>query len=159
MNEREIKKLIRIVEQSQIHELEITEGEQHIRIAKAPPAGAVAPVPAAATPEPPPRPTEASPSPPATAPQGPPSPEEDGLRPVVAPIVGTFYASPAPDAAPFVQPGARVEVGQTVCIIEAMKVMNPIGAEFAGVVRRVLVENAQPVEYGEPLFLIEPDQA
>lgn len=75
---------------------------------------------------------------------------------VTAPIVGTFYRSPSPDAPPFVEVGTRVKKGQTLCIIEAMKLMNEIESEVDGVVVRILVENGQPVEYGEPLFLIEP---
>lgn len=149
MNEREIKRLIRLVEQSEIHELEITQGDQHIRIAKS---ATAAPVPQPPAPLPPR--AEAA-SPPEPEPTGEQPAEDEGLRPIVAPIVGTFYSSPAPDADPFVSVGSTVEVGQTVCIIEAMKVMNPIGAEIAGVVRKILVENAQPVEYGEPLFLVE----
>ncbi len=84
--------------------------------------------------------------------------EEDihRLITVTAPIVGTFYRSPSPDAPPFVEVGTKVKKGQTLCIIEAMKLMNEIESEVDGVVVRILVENGQPVEYGEPLFLIEP---
>jgi acetyl-CoA carboxylase biotin carboxyl carrier protein len=71
-------------------------------------------------------------------------------------MVGTFYRAPAPDADPFVDVGQEVEVGQTVCIVEAMKLMNEIGADFRGIIRKVLVENGQPVEFGQPLFLLEP---
>lgn len=73
-----------------------------------------------------------------------------------APIVGTFYSSSSPDAAPYVQVGDRVQVGQVLCIVEAMKLMNEIESEVAGIVRKILVNNAQPVEYGQDLFLIEP---
>ncbi len=82
--------------------------------------------------------------------------ETHRLITVTAPIVGTFYRSPSPDAPPFVEVGTRVKKGQTLCIIEAMKLMNEIESEVDGVVVRILVENGQPVEYGEPLFLIEP---
>ncbi len=87
--------------------------------------------------------------------------EEDTQRlvTVTAPIVGTFYRSPSPDAPPFVDAGIRVKKGQVICIIEAMKLMNEIESEMDGVVIRALVENGQPVEYGEPLFLIEPVSA
>lgn len=87
------------------------------------------------------------------------SPEEEETRrliTVTAPIVGTFYRSPSPDAPPFVEVGTKVKKGQTLCIIEAMKLMNEIESEVDGIVVRILVENGQPVEYGEPLFLIEP---
>jgi acetyl-CoA carboxylase biotin carboxyl carrier protein len=84
--------------------------------------------------------------------------EEDNLRmvTVTAPLVGTFYRSPSPDAAPFVEPGDKVSKGQVICIVEAMKLMNEIESDIAGTVARILVENGQAVEYGEPLFLIEP---
>ncbi|MFN8509645.1 MAG: acetyl-CoA carboxylase biotin carboxyl carrier protein [Deinococcaceae bacterium] len=78
------------------------------------------------------------------------------LTPIKAPIVGTFYSSPSPDAAPFVREGDRIQVGQVLCILEAMKLMNEIEAEVSGIVRKILVENASPVEYGQDLFLIEP---
>ncbi len=86
------------------------------------------------------------------------APEEDTQRlvTITSPIVGTFYRAPSPDAPPFVDPGAKVKKGQVICIIEAMKLMNEIESEVDGVVVRALVENGQPVEYGEPLFLIEP---
>jgi len=85
-------------------------------------------------------------------------PEEDTQRlvTITSPIVGTFYRAPSPDAPPFVDAGTRVRKGQVICIIEAMKLMNEIESELEGVVVRPLVENGQPVEYGEPLFLIEP---
>jgi len=83
-------------------------------------------------------------------------PADDGLHIVKSPIVGTFYASPSPDAAPFVSEGDTVKAGQVVCIVEAMKLMNEIEADVAGEVVRVLVENKQPVEYGQPLFSIRP---
>ncbi|MDR7487669.1 MAG: acetyl-CoA carboxylase biotin carboxyl carrier protein, partial [Armatimonadota bacterium] len=82
--------------------------------------------------------------------------ETDHLRPITAPMVGTFYRAPAPDAPPFVNEGDVVQPGQTVCIIEAMKLFNEIQSEVAGRVARILVENGSPVEYGQPLILIEP---
>jgi acetyl-CoA carboxylase biotin carboxyl carrier protein len=82
--------------------------------------------------------------------------EKESLFTVVSPIVGTFYRSPSPEAPPFVDEGSRVTKGQVLCIIEAMKLMNEIESEFEGVIRKAIVENGQPVEYGEPLFHIEP---
>ncbi len=83
-------------------------------------------------------------------------PETDNLVPIVSPVVGTFYRAPAPDADPFVEVGTVVEPGQTVCIVEAMKIMNEIEAETRGRVAQILAQNAQPVEYGQKLFLLEP---
>lgn len=82
--------------------------------------------------------------------------EKEGLLTVVSPIVGTFYRSPSPEAPPFVAEGSRVTKGQVLCIIEAMKLMNEIESEFDGIIKKAIVENGQPVEYGEPLFHIEP---
>lgn len=84
--------------------------------------------------------------------------EETELHTIVAPIVGTFYRAPAPDAEPFVKVGDHVNPGDTLCIIEAMKLMNEIESDVAGTIVKILVENAQPVEYGQPLFLIKPDK-
>ena len=81
---------------------------------------------------------------------------EGNLLTVASPIVGTFYRAPAPDSAPFIEAGARVKKGQVLCVIEAMKLMNEIESEMDGIVARILVENGHPVEYGEPLFLIDP---
>lgn len=92
----------------------------------------------------------------APAAQAAPAEDTSKLVPVKAPIVGTFYSSSSPDAAPYVQVGDRVQVGQVLCIVEAMKLMNEIESEVAGIVRKILVNNAQPVEYGQDLFLIEP---
>ncbi|MEJ5227416.1 acetyl-CoA carboxylase biotin carboxyl carrier protein [Thermodesulfovibrio sp.] len=81
--------------------------------------------------------------------------QDETLHTVISPLVGTFYRSPSPDSPPFVEVGTRVEKGQVLCIIEAMKIMNEIESEVSGVIKKILVENGQPVEYGEPLFLIE----
>ena len=86
----------------------------------------------------------------------PPALDDDGLVPVEAPMVGTFYRAPRPEAPPFVSEGDTVTEGQVLCIIEAMKLMNEIEAKIAGRIARILVDNAQPVEYGQPLFLVEP---
>ncbi|KOX90874.1 Biotin carboxyl carrier protein of acetyl-CoA carboxylase [Thermus aquaticus] len=112
------------------------------------PAPAPVPVPA---PAPAPAPAEAAP-----APEAPKADECPGCVEIRAPIVGTFYRAPAPDAPPYVKEGDRVEKGQVLCIIEAMKLMNEIESEVSGIVRKILVENGEPVEYGQPLFLIQP---
>jgi acetyl-CoA carboxylase biotin carboxyl carrier protein len=144
MDLRKLKKLIDLVQESGIAELEITEGEEKVKIVKgggvsvsaAPPAAllstpAAAPAPAAAEPE----------------------PGQEG-HVVKAPMVGTFYRTPSPDAKPFVEVGQAVKEGDTICIIEAMKLMNEIEADASGVVKAILVENGQPVEYGQPLFIL-----
>ncbi|HUF89529.1 MAG TPA: acetyl-CoA carboxylase biotin carboxyl carrier protein [Gemmatimonadota bacterium] len=157
MNRDELRELIRIVEESDIDELEISRWGRTVRIVKrrheprrestvAAPASAGIPDPAG---------TEVA-RPPAT-PSGP-APEEESKadRHVVeSPMVGTFYRAPAPEAPPFVEVGDSVRTGQTLCILEAMKLMNELQSEVNGVVRKVLVENAAPVEYGQPLFEIE----
>jgi acetyl-CoA carboxylase biotin carboxyl carrier protein len=153
MDLRKLKKLIDLVQESGIAEIEITEGEEKVKIVKG---GGVSivPGPAAArgggaTPEPhPPAPT-----PPATAPVTEPPPGEGGHL-VKAPMVGTFYRSPSPDAKVFVEVGQSVKEGDTLCIIEAMKLMNEIEADASGVVKAILVESGQPVEYGQPLFIL-----
>jgi acetyl-CoA carboxylase biotin carboxyl carrier protein len=114
------------------------------------PAPAPAPVPAPAS-APAPAPAEAAP-----APEAPKAGECPGCVEIRAPIVGTFYRAPAPDAPPYVKEGDRVEKGQVLCIIEAMKLMNEIESEVSGIVKKILVENGEPVEYGQPLFLIQP---
>jgi len=150
MDLRKLKKLIDLVEDSGIAELELTEGEEKIRIVKsgaqnrepyyAAPAPPSAPVPVAAA--------DAAALPPAATPAEP----EDHI--VKSPMVGTYYRCPSPGAKSFVEVGDSVKKGQTICIIEAMKLMNEIEADRDGVIKAVLVENGQPVEYGEPLFII-----
>jgi oxaloacetate decarboxylase alpha subunit len=142
----ELRQLIRLVQRTGIGELEVTAGGKTVRItAHAGAASAVAVTTAAA-----PTAVPAVPAP-AGAPLG-----TEHLVAIVSPMVGTFYRAPAPDADPYVETGDMVDVGQTVCIIEAMKLMNEIESEAKGRVVRILVENAQPVEYGQKLFLIEP---
>ncbi|MBI5329644.1 MAG: acetyl-CoA carboxylase biotin carboxyl carrier protein [Betaproteobacteria bacterium] len=149
MDLRKLKKLIDLVQDSGIAELEITEGEEKVRItsvlpnnqpiyAQAPMQYAAAPAAAAAAPA-------------ATAPAE--AAEPDGHT-VKSPMVGTFYRSPSPTAKSFVEVGQSVKAGETLCIIEAMKLMNEIESDVSGVVKAVLIENGQPVEYGEPLFII-----
>ncbi|ARO86763.1 acetyl-CoA carboxylase biotin carboxyl carrier protein subunit [Nitrosospira lacus] len=149
MDLRKLKKLIELVEESGIGELEITEGEEKVRISKsvsstqayvtAPPVmqavtpAATEPVPAAAAPA-------------ELLTQG---------HVVKSPMVGTFYRTSTPGANPFVEIGQAVKAGDTLCIIEAMKLLNEIESDKDGIIKAVLVENGQPVEYGEPLFVIE----
>jgi oxaloacetate decarboxylase alpha subunit len=148
----ELRQLIRLVQRTGIGELEVSSGDRTVRIAARShhpvnvgfsPAAAFAP-----TPE---RPAAAAVGTAAAAPQG-----TENLVAITSPMVGTFYRAPAPDADPYVESGDLVEVGQTVCIIEAMKLMNEIESEHRGRVVKILVENAQPVEFGQKLFLIEP---
>lgn len=154
MDLRKLKKLIDLVEESGIAELEITEGEEKVRISKSATsaqaavaqtvttASQQAPVissQAAASPQPQPQPADA-------IPEG---------HVVKSPMVGTFYRSSAPGAPAFVEVGQTVKEGETLCIVEAMKLLNEIESDKSGVIRAVLVENGQPVEYGEPLFVID----
>jgi acetyl-CoA carboxylase biotin carboxyl carrier protein len=148
MDIRKVKKLIEMLEESSLAEIEIKEGEESIRISRASSlaaalmAQAAAPAMAAA-PAAAPAPATA---PAAAAPSG---------HAVNSPMVGTFYRSPSPGAKAFVEIGDTVNVGDTLCIIEAMKMMNEIESDKAGVVKAILKENGQPVEFGEPLFVIE----
>jgi acetyl-CoA carboxylase biotin carboxyl carrier protein len=151
MDIRKVKKLIEMLEESSLAEIEIREGEEAIRISRSPtgsPVVHMAPahiaphhVAPAATPA-----ATAAAAPVVEAPAG---------HAVASPMVGTFYRSSAPDAAPFVDIGSQVKVGDTLCIIEAMKMMNEIESDKAGAVKAILKENGQPVEYGEALFIIE----
>ena len=148
MDLRKLKKLIDLVQESGIAELEITEGEEKVKIVKGG-AVSVTPGPAAVAPAPAPEPrTAAAPAAAAEA-----EPAQEG-RVIKAPMVGTFYRSPSPDAKPFVEVGQTVKEGETVCIIEAMKLMNEIEADASGTIKAILVENGQPVEYGQPLFIL-----
>ncbi|NOQ15026.1 MAG: acetyl-CoA carboxylase biotin carboxyl carrier protein [Methyloprofundus sp.] len=145
MDIRKIKKLIEIIEESDIAEIEITEGEESVRInrystAIAPVAIAPAPVAVAATAAP------VTSEPVASEPSG---------HAVKSPMVGTFYRSASPGSAPFVEVGHSVKEGDTLCIIEAMKILNQIEADKSGVIKQILIENAQAVEYDQALFIIE----
>jgi acetyl-CoA carboxylase biotin carboxyl carrier protein len=152
MDLRKLKKLIDLVQESGIGELEITEGEERVRISRN---GPNAPV-VMASPQAPMAPLAAAGAtggPSATPAAGaPPAPTGHTLK---SPMVGTFYRSPSPGAASFVEVGQVVSKGQTLCIIEAMKLLNEIESDAAGTVKAILVENGQPVEYGQPLFVIE----
>jgi acetyl-CoA carboxylase biotin carboxyl carrier protein len=147
MDLRKLKKLIDLVEESGISELELTEGEEKVRISRALMHSA-APVTHYVTAPQQPQTTAA---PVATAPAAP--AVEDGQI-VKSPMVGTFYRASSPDAKSFVDVGSSVSSGDTLCIIEAMKLLNEIESDYTGVVKKIFVENGQPVEYGEPLFLI-----
>jgi acetyl-CoA carboxylase biotin carboxyl carrier protein len=152
MDIRKVKKLIELLEESGISEIEISEGEESVRISRYPQPGTVTVAPAPMAAAPPPAPTAAAA--PTETPQPPPPPASRGQQ-VTAPMVGTFYSGPAPGAKPFVEIGSEVKPGDTLCVIEAMKMMNQIESEFAGRVVSVLVENGSPVEFGQPLFVIE----
>jgi acetyl-CoA carboxylase biotin carboxyl carrier protein len=148
MDIRKVKKLIELLEESGISEIEIAEGEESVRISRYPKPGTVTTTAAPAAPAAPP-PAAAAPAraePPAAPVQG---------QQVTAPMVGTFYSGPAPGAKPFVEIGTEVKPGDTLCVIEAMKMMNQIESEVAGRVVSVLVENGSPVEFGQALFVIE----
>ncbi len=150
MDIRKIKKLIEMLEESHLTEIEIHEGEETIRLSRAAPAAA----PAHTYYTPPPMPSMGAPAaaPAVAAVEAPAAPTG---HMVTSPMVGTFYRSASPNAKPFVEVGAPVKVGDTLCIIEAMKMLNQIEADKAGVIKAILKENGQPVEYGEPLFVIE----
>jgi acetyl-CoA carboxylase biotin carboxyl carrier protein len=151
MDLRKLKKLIDLVEESGISELELTEGEEKVRISRAlmPSQQPVAHYMAASAQQMAPA-AHATPVPVATTPL---VAEVEG-HVVKSPMVGTFYRSSSPDAKAFIDVGSKVAVGETLCIIEAMKLLNEIECDFAGVIKKILVENGQPVEYGEPLFVI-----
>jgi acetyl-CoA carboxylase biotin carboxyl carrier protein len=151
MDIRKVKKLIELLEESGISELEISEGEESVRISRHPRAGMQAPVYAA-----PPAPqaaTPAAPALPATS-AGEHKPRNDEYT-VTSPMVGTYYSAASPGAKAFVEIGTEIKVGQVLCIIEAMKMMNQIESDKAGRVTAILAKNGEPVEFGQPLFMIE----
>ncbi len=141
MDIRKVKKLIEMLEESGLGEIEIHEGEESIRISRASSAPVVVPT--------------ATPERSAPAKSEPPVPAIPSGHVVTSPMVGTFYRAASPDSTPFVEVGSQVEVGDTLCIIEAMKMLNEIEADKSGIIRAIQKENGQPVEYGEPLFVIE----
>ena len=154
MDLRKLKKLIDLVQESGIGEIEITEGEEKVRISRqlqapamlmAPPGMQPMMIPATG-----PAPSASGPSAPAAS-----APPESQGHALKSPMVGTFYRAPSPGAPSFVEVGQSVSKGQTLCIIEAMKLLNEIESDFSGTIKAILVENGQPVEYGQPLFLIE----
>ncbi|NNG14316.1 MAG: acetyl-CoA carboxylase biotin carboxyl carrier protein [Gammaproteobacteria bacterium] len=153
MDIRKVKKLIELLEESGIAEIEIKEGEESVRISRngqnpvmaTPMPAPVAAAPVAAAPA-----AAAAPAPAADEPPGLPAGHQ-----VLSPMVGTFYRAPSPGAAEFVQVGQSVSAGETLCIIEAMKILNQIEADKSGVIKAIIAENGQPVEFDEPLFIIE----
>lgn len=160
VNIEELRELLAILDERGVAEFELEEGGRKLRIRKstagtgAPAVVSVTPSAAPAAPTPalaPATPAEAAP------PQGE-KPAEDGLVTMTSPIVGTFYRSPDPNSPVFVKVGDRVKVGQVLCIIEAMKLMNEIEAECAGEVVKIHAENGQPVQYGQPLFSLRPER-
>ena len=155
MDIRKVKKLIELLDESGIAEIEITEGEEAVRISRYAPGAPVAPQPVqhAAAPPPAAPPPAAAESEQAGAAK-PAEPEEDGFL-VTAPMVGSFYAASSPGASPYVQVGDRVKEGDTLCIIEAMKMMNQIEADVSGVIKSIRVQNGEPVEYGQTLMVID----
>ncbi len=149
MDIRKIKKLIELIEASDIAEIEITEGEESVRINRY--SQAAAPIMTAA-------PVAIAGAPPASAPaiaSVPAAAPEISGHAVKSPMVGTFYRSASPGSAAFVEVGHTVKEGDTLCIIEAMKILNQIEADKSGTIKQILIENAQPVEYDQPLFIIE----
>jgi len=162
MNQKELKELIEFLIEKDIAEFELERGDVKVRIKRGvadsgePRYFAVPPAPAAPVLPPPapaahPAPTSPAPAPPAAPAE---SEEEAGLHIIRSPIVGTFYEAPSPGAPPFVKVGDKVAVGQVLCIIEAMKLMNEIESDYAGELIKTFVTNAQPVEYGQPLFTV-----
>jgi acetyl-CoA carboxylase biotin carboxyl carrier protein len=152
MDLRKIKKLIDLLEESNLAELEIKEGEEVVRLSRVPKGAVPVAAPAAAAPS-----VAAPAAAPAPAPAAVEAPAADALpagHVVNAPMVGTFYAAATPGAAPFVKVGQQVKAGDTLGVIEAMKMFNQIEAEVAGTVQAILVENGQPVEFDEPMFVI-----
>ncbi len=159
MDIRKIKKLIELIEDSGVSEIEIREGEESVRISRGPIGNDAVtmamPAPAYA---PPPPPAPGAPPPPPPAPGTPEAAAEPATpsgHTITSPMVGTFYRASSPTAPPFVEVGDTVSEGDTLCIIEAMKMLNQIESDVSGVVKAILVENGQPVEFGEPLFVIE----
>ena len=149
MDLRKIKTLIQLLQESELAEIEVSDGEQSVRISRASQVAA-APVPQTVTVAPPPAADTAE----AAAPEPEPQAAEAEGEQVTSPMVGTFYAAPSPTSPPFVRVGDKVQAGDVLCVIEAMKTMNHIESEHAGEVAAILVENADPVEYGQPLFVI-----
>ena len=154
MDIRKVKKLIELLEESGVAEIEIHEGEESVRISRQSAATAAAPMPyPMMAPAPAAAPVAATA--PAPVPEAPAEAAIPEGHTVNSPMVGTFYRAPSPGASAFVEVGSRVNVGDTLCIIEAMKMLNQIEADKAGVIKAILVETAEPVEYGQALFVIE----
>jgi len=147
----QIRKLMRLIQNTDITEIEVSEGEQTVRISRRTSAGPdmhqfVMPQ----------APMQQAPAPAAAVAAAPAAAPAEDANVVTSPMVGTFYRAPSPDADAFVSEGSKVKKGDTLCVIEAMKLMNEIEAEYAGVVEKILVDNATPLEYGQPMFVITP---
>lgn len=154
MDIRKIKKLIELLDESGVAEIEIHEGEESVRISRNTPATAMpeyayAPAPAAPAPVAPAAPAPAAPA------AEPPTAESTSGHEVKAPMVGTYYSAPSPGAAPFMEVGQQVNKGDTICIIEAMKLLNQIEADASGIVKSICVDNGEPLEYGQTICIIE----
>ena len=157
MDIRKVKKLIELLEQSDVAEIEIHEGEESVRISRQVSGGAAMPF---YMPQGMPMPMAGAAPQPAAAPASAQSAGDDGEDAITgklvrSPMVGTFYRAPSPGSKAFVEEGQSVKAGDTLCIIEAMKILNQIESDHSGTVKRILVENGQPVEYNQPLFLID----
>jgi acetyl-CoA carboxylase biotin carboxyl carrier protein len=147
MNLKEIREILELLKGSDVSEFELGRGDTVLKLRRGPASVPVALPPATPAPAAPPRPVE---EPPTAAPK-------PTYKEILSPIVGTFYRSPAPDAAPFVEVGTRVVKGQVLCIVEAMKIMNQIESDTTGTIAAIIVENAQPVAYGQALFHVTPE--
>jgi len=161
MNQKELRELIEFLKEQDIAEFELERGDVKVRIKRSvavapPPETRIVAIPTAAAPGPSVPVAGASPASSGAREAPPAPPVEDGLHTVHSPIVGTFYESPSPGAPPFVKAGDTVDVGQVLCIVEAMKLMNEIESDVAGEIVKRLVNNGQPVEYGHDLFVIRP---
>jgi acetyl-CoA carboxylase biotin carboxyl carrier protein len=150
MNLKEIREILELLKGSDVSEFELGRGDTVLKLRRGPVNAPVALSPAPAPPAASVRPAEEPPA-------APKAPAKPNYKEIVSPIVGTFYRAPAPDAAPFVEVGTRVVKGQVLCIVEAMKIMNQIESDTTGTIAAILVENAQPVAYGQALFHVTPE--
>ena len=150
MNLKEIREILELLKGSDVSEFELGRGDMTLKLRRGPANVPVAQPPAAPAPAAPARPAEESPA-------AAPAPPKPTYKEILSPIVGTFYRAPAPDAAPFVEVGTRVVKGQVLCIVEAMKIMNQIESDTTGTIAAIIVENAQPVAYGQALFHVTPE--
>jgi acetyl-CoA carboxylase biotin carboxyl carrier protein len=149
MNLKEIREILELLKGSDVSEFELGRGDMVLKLRRGPANVPVAMPPAA--------PAPAAPARPAEEPPPAPVPPKQTYKEILSPIVGTFYRAPAPDAAPFVEVGTRVVKGQVLCIVEAMKIMNQIESDTTGTIAAIIVENAQPVAYGQALFHVTPE--
>ncbi|MDD5761606.1 MAG: acetyl-CoA carboxylase biotin carboxyl carrier protein [bacterium] len=148
MNLKEIREILELLKGSDVSEFELGRGDTVLKLRRGPANAPAAPMPAASA---------ASARPAEVSPAAAPVPPKPTYKEVFSPIVGTFYRAPAPDAAPFVEVGTRVVKGQVLCIVEAMKIMNQIESDTTGTIAAIIVENAQPVAYGQALFHVTPE--